>query len=196
MFDSIIKGMRRLATIALVGFVVLGLLLSMPFVRRWIYPLRYREIILKEARAANLDPNLVAAVINVESRWRENAISCKGARGLMQLMPTTAQWIAGKLDLGSLADEELLLPEINIRLGIWYLAHLYEQFDRNWTVALAAYNGGRGNVKTWLTEGVWDGTADMVHSIPFAETRKYVTKVEAQYRIYRDLYDWPGAGYK
>lgn len=108
----------------------------------------------------------------------------------MQLMPATAQWIAEKTGQGAVQEEDLFSPEVNIRLGVSYLADLLTQFDNNEILALAAYNGGRGNVKTWLESGVWDGSEEHIESIPFGETRRYVLKVQAQRQIYDRIYDW------
>ncbi len=184
------RALRRLVAISAVFIILFFAFALTPYPWRWLYPLAYRHIIVQEASRAQLDPSLVAAMINVESRWRADAVSRKGARGLMQLMPATAQWIAEKTGQGAVQEEDLFSPEVNIRLGVSYLADLLTQFDNNEILALAAYNGGRGNVKTWLESGVWDGSEEHIESIPFGETRRYVLKVQAQRQIYDRIYDW------
>ncbi|NLY53739.1 MAG: lytic transglycosylase domain-containing protein [Firmicutes bacterium] len=191
MLHYLTKAIRRLLLLG-VATLILALVLALtPFPWRLLYPLRYQDLITQEAQKLEVDPSLVAAIINVESRWQENAVSPKGARGLMQLMPTTAAWIADKMGLEYVSEQELFIPEKNIRLGVSYLADLLENFEQNTTIALAAYNGGRGNVSSWLNEGVWDGSKDTVEAIPFGETRRYVLKVEAQQQIYSRIYRWP-----
>lgn len=190
MFKQLAKIVRRLLLLSTI-LVILFLLISLtPYPWRLLYPLSYRDIVLAEAERAKLDPSLVAAMINVESRWRADAISPKNATGLMQLLPTTATWIAEKMEIGPLSEQDLFSPDINIRLGVSYFADLLTQFEANETVAIAAYNGGRGNVEKWLTSGLWDGSEAEVDSIPFGETRRYVLKVKAQRKIYKRIYNW------
>jgi len=108
----------------------------------------------------------------------------------MQLMPSTAAWAAEKAGLTSYQQQDLFQPDVNIRLGTWYLANLLQVSRQNLPVALAAYNGGQGNVENWLQAGTWDGTLENVNKIPFGETRRYVIKVLKQYEIYSRLYRW------
>lgn len=190
MLNNIARAIRRLVLLGVVAIIILFVFSLTPYPWRLLYPLSFQRVIMKEAEQAQLDPSLVAAVINVESRWRTEAVSRKGARGLMQLMPTTAEWIAEKTGHAAVSEEDLFTPELNIRLGVRYLKDLLTQFDNDETLALAAYNGGRGNVRSWLDEGIWDGTQDKIEAIPFGETRRYVLKVEAQREIYNRIYNW------
>jgi soluble lytic murein transglycosylase len=184
---------RRRNLFSLIIITTLGLiLLNWTAVLRWFYPIRYIDEISAHTEATSLDPYLIAALIRVESNFRPDVRSPKGATGLMQLMPETARWVAGQLRLGP--DEvDLLDPDVNIRLGTCYLTMLQKDFDDNLVVALAAYNGGRGNVSRWLAEGRWNGQLDDVRNIPFLETRLYVQRVLAVHawyiRIYRGM--WP-----
>lgn len=163
-------------------------LISVPWFWRLFYPFPYRESILRHSREFALDPNLVAAVIRVESKFRSNAESHRGARGLMQLMPETAQWVAEQMGI-AYKDGDLFDPDYNIAVGCWYLSHLLQEFDYNLTAALAAYNGGRGNVHQWLEEGVWNGEIETLEQIPFRETRQFVARVLHDYKIYTYLYN-------
>ena len=172
--------------------LVIGLIKVAPSLWRWVYPIDHREIISRESKRQKIDPNLIAAVINVESHWQINAVSPKGASGLMQLMPQTAEWVVGQAGFGPFQQKDLFRPEVNIQLGSWYLADLLKEFDQNLAVAIAAYNGGRGNVEAWLGSKTWDGTLDNVDQIPFSETRRYVIKVLSQYHIYSRIYSWEG----
>lgn len=179
---------RRLTTYvallaALVGLISLG--------SRWLvlqlYPLHYRSIIFERAAEVGLDPYLVAAVIRSESHFKPDATSRQGARGLMQVMPDTGQWVADQLRL-PYSPDMLYDPDYNIRLGSWYLAHLSEQFDGEIVLALAAYNGGHGNVTKWLQERQWTGEHHTLEQIPFAETRTYVANVMRDFGRYRIIY--------
>lgn len=153
---------------------------------KYLYPLNYEESIVKYAREYNVDPYLVASVIKVESNFSPEVVSPKGAVGLMQLMPTTAQWVAEKIAMEGFTPEHLKNPDLNIRIGTWYLSSLMEEFHGDLTLVLAAYNGGRGNVAQWLKNGELDGTRE--EQIPFPETRNFVTKVKKSYEWYRKLY--------
>lgn len=159
-----------------------------PIFWRILYPLPYRTAIEKYAVANDLDPRLVAAVIKVESNFRSDATSHKDARGLMQVLPTTGAWIATQMGLPNYNDAMLYDPELNIRLGCWYLRNLITQFKGQVPVALASYNGGRGNVQNWLSTGIWTGDEADISQIPFSETRGYVWKVLRVYAVYQELY--------
>lgn len=172
--------------------LLLAVLLVVP-AGRWslaqVYPLAYREIISRQAREHGLDPFLVAAVIRNESRFRHDVVSSQGARGLMQLMPETARWASEQLRI-PYSLEMLNDPEFNIRLGCWYLASLHQEFGGDTVLALAAYNGGRSNVRRWLDRNQWTGEHTTLAQIPFPETRKYVGKVLRDHKLYRWIYGW------
>lgn len=147
-------------------------------------PLRHDDIIRQQAEAKNLDPALIAAVIYQESRFRPRESSA-GALGLMQLLPDTAHFIAGKTGGSKFTTEDLATPQINIQYGAWYLRYLLDQFDDNEMTALAAYNAGIGNVQEWLAKDGQTHITDL-DQIRFPETREYVKNVlEArdEYRV-------------
>ncbi|NLK08463.1 MAG: lytic transglycosylase domain-containing protein [Firmicutes bacterium] len=182
------KGLFSILIIA----VTAGLLNWQVFLR-WFYPIEYVTEISRYTQSSSLDPYLVASIIRVESNFQPTARSPKGATGLMQLMPETAAWVAARIGLNDELD--LAVPDLNIRLGCWYLDSLREEFAGNLIVALAAYNGGRGNVNRWLAEKRWDGRIETVDNIPFLETRLYVQRVLGVYSWYLRLYsgNWPPA---
>lgn len=159
---------------------------------RMAYPLAYRDVIEREAARYGFDPLFLAAVVFVESRFDPHAVSARGARGLMQLMPETAAWAAQRLGLEPVKPDDLFIPELNIRLGTWYLAQLRRQFNGDTVLMLAAYNGGAGNVRNWAAgAAVGDPAAALeqrLESIPFGETRRFVRRVLDAYRVYRLLY--------
>lgn len=152
---------------------------------RLVYPIKYEDIIPEKSQEYGLDTYLVFAIVKVESGFYPEATSAKGARGLMQLMPETARWIASQRNVGY-SQELLYDPTYNLDFGCWYLASLYREFRGDTTRSLAAYNAGRGNVRRWLEENIWNGEDQT--QIPFPETRRYLERVRAMARIYRRLY--------
>ncbi len=142
------------------------------------YPLHYRPIVTGHARNYRIEPALLAAVIDVESKFRANAKSPSGAIGLMQLMPSTAHGIAVHTGGSQFQTQDLYNPEINVRYGSWYLRHLLDKYGDERT-ALAAYNAGQDNVDRWMAAG---------SGIRFSETRAYVAKVEKLKDIYGDVW--------
>lgn len=149
-------------------------------------PLRHDDIIRQQAKAKDLDPALIAAVIYQESRFRPRESSA-GALGLMQLLPDTAHFIAGKTGGTKFTTEDLATPQINIQYGAWYLRYLLDHFDGNELTALAAYNAGIGNVERWLAQLGQTHLTDM-DQIPFPETKHYVKNVLNAREQYRREY--------
>jgi soluble lytic murein transglycosylase len=139
---------------------------------RIVYPLAYEQIVEGHARNYDLDPALLAAVIYQESKFDADARSRSGAIGLMQLMPATARGIAVRTGGRRFRVGDLYDPEINVRYGSWYLRHLLDKYG-NVEDALAAYNGGQGNVD---------------RGVRYAETEEYVDHVLALRQIYRRAY--------
>lgn len=154
----------------------------------FFFPLKYWDEIKYYSKVFSLDPFLVAAVINAESSFDSGALSDKGAKGLMQLMPNTAAWIAENNHIGY-HEENLYDPEYNIFLGCWYLANLNQVFDDRIPVVLAAYNGGRGNTSLWLESEIWNGELSDIENIPFTETSTFVQKVIFYHQMYILIYE-------
>lgn len=184
---------RRLAAVALVlGVAVGAVVYAMPSVDKAVQeitlPLRHEDIIRQQSERKDLDPALVAGVIYAESHFRDQT-SHAGARGLMQLTPDTAHYIAGKSGGTAFTEGDLATPQVNIAYGTWYLRYLLDKYDESTVVALAAYNGGEGNVDSWLARAHERAEEFTVaRSIPFPETRAYVTKVLGARDRYRDEY--------
>ena len=149
-----------------------------PWWARLWYPLRYSTNVRVYASQDNLDPALLAAVIEAESKFNADARSRAGAIGLMQLTPGTAKGIAQYTGGSRFRVSDLTNPDINIRYGAWYLGHLFGKYG-NERLALAAYNAGQDNVDRWRRAH---------EGIQFDETRDYVDKVERLKDIYRRAY--------
>jgi soluble lytic murein transglycosylase len=151
-------------------------------------PLRHEDIIRQQAGDKQLDPALIAGVIYVESRFRDQT-SHAGAKGLMQLMPDTADYIAHKSGGTQFVQGDLATPQINIAYGSWYLRYLLDRYHGNEALALAAYNAGEGKVDEWWRDAADRGqTFSVADHIPFPETREYVSKVLSARRDYRREY--------
>ena len=156
-------------------------------IREFTLPLRHEDIIRQQARDKDLDPALIAAVIYQESKFRDQT-SHAGARGLMQITPATAEFIARDSGGTAFSQEDLAKPQINIAYGSYYLRYLMHHYDGNTELALAAYNAGETNVDRWVREAGGQGEFDRVDDIPFPETREYVSKVLDARRAYRREY--------
>ena len=143
---------------------------------RMYYPVKYEEEIRENAKRNGLDPHLVMGLILQESYYNPVAKSRVGATGLMQIMPPTGKEIAGRLRI-PFGEKRLENPEVNIRLGTYYLKTLINTFSGNVFLAVASYNGGQGNVARWRRAARGKPIDEFIESIPFPETRNYVKRV-------------------
>src|SRR3954471_8992056 len=139
-------------------------------------PLRHEDIIRQQSHKKDLDPALVAAVIYQESKFSDQT-SVAGARGLMQITPDTADFIAKQSGGIRFTHEDLATPQINIAYGTWYLRWLLNRYDGRQTLAIAAYNAGFGHVDEWVRKSGGPDEFDPKADIPFPETRNYVQQV-------------------
>src|SRR3954449_2940120 len=183
---------RRLMLGAGLGLVILAVLsLLRPAdhaVQEIKLPLRHDDIIRQQAHDKGVDASLIAAVIYTESHFRDQT-SEAGAKGLMQLMPGTADYIAHLSGGTAFEQGDLATPQINIAYGSYYLHYLLEKYRGSEELALAAYNAGEGKVDEWLANAAAQGeTFQVARHIPFAETRQYVDKVLAARTEYRQQY--------
>lgn len=152
------------------------------------YPLYYTDEINIESQKFNLDPYLVIALMREESYFNENARSYVNALGLMQLMPSTANFIISKFSVNIPYDKKITDPNVNIFLGCIYLKYLKERFDGNDLYVIAAYNGGEGSVNRWLKTHRTDND-EFVENIPYDETHNYVKKIFRSYHLYKKIYE-------
>lgn len=149
------------------------------------FPLSYAEKINENSAQYDLNPAIVFGLVRRESAFNENARSPTGARGLMQIMPGTGKHIARSLKERWRGSKSLDNPETNIRYGSYYYQKLLKKFDGNYALALAAYNAGSENVKRWLPESGSVPADIWIETIPFHETRDYVTAVLTYTLIYQ-----------
>lgn len=146
----------------------------------------YQDQIYEYSEKYNVDPLLTASIIKVESDFDNKAQSHQGAHGLMQLLEDTAKHSADVVGI-DYYPEKLNDVDYNLDLGVGYFDYLYRYYN-NRDLALAAYNGGVGNVDTWIKEGTIDKYNPDPLNIPFEETRQYVTKVNANYEVMKKFY--------
>jgi soluble lytic murein transglycosylase len=174
------------------GAIILIFLVAVFSFPKWItvfYPLPHRDIVFTTAQEYHVDPYLVFAIIRAESKFQTTAESPVGAKGLMQIMPDTAHWIAAQMKVQGFKTDDLHKPEVNIRFGCWYINNLNTEFKGSLPLQIAAYNAGRGKVKQWIQEGQWNGSPGNVDDIPFPETKEYVKKVLKNYEAYQGIYN-------
>lgn len=152
-----------------------------------IYKLEYSEYVKKYAKEYDVDKYLIFAIIKAESNFDQDAVSHREAKGLMQLMYSTAEEIAKKVNV-DLNEENILEPDININLGTKYISMLIQKYG-NINLALAAYNAGSGNVDGWIEKGTLKEDGSNIENIPFTETNNYVRKILRDYEIYKKLYE-------
>lgn len=149
-------------------------------------PRAYAALVEEAAARHGLDPNLLHAVMRVESVYQERIISYAGAIGLMQIMPRTGKLAAHAVGLEDFVTSDLLDPATNLELSAWYLASLLERFDGRLPLAIASYNGGPHNVRRWMTSyGPGLAVEAFLERIPFEQTHRYVRRVLHHYAAYR-----------
>lgn len=152
-----------------------------------LYPFPYQNTIKSWAQERSLNPVLVTALIRQESRFEPRIKSVAGATGLMQVMPSTADWIAQQI--GGSEGYSMSEPEDNVKFGTWYLDYTHREYDSNSLFAVASYNAGPGNVANWIKRFGFRDPDVFVEQIPFPETKGYVEAVFENYWNYLRLYN-------
>lgn len=155
---------------------------------RYTHPIKYENLVERYSRENDLDKYLVYAVIKTESGFDPQAASNVGARGLMQIMEPTFDWVKYRLGDEDSRYLDMYDPETNIRYGCWLIGYLCREFG-DVDTAMAAYHAGSGQVSEWLEDG--DISADGVHLdvIPISDTAHYVSKIDRALDTYKKLYD-------
>ena len=179
---------KRTVTILIASLIIY--LIIMWLLTSFIFPRKYKDIIEHVTTQYEVDPNLVYAIIKQESNFKENAKSSRGAIGLMQIITSTANEVVQTISSINEEYYNLYDPETNINVGVKYISELIQKFDGNIYLAIAAYNGGMGNVQKWFGADYsnYDTLQKVVDKIEFGETRKYVKNVVRYYDYYTKLY--------
>ena len=175
--------LRPILILLMLALAAAAVITGMDIGIRIAYPVAYSEYIVKYAHKYDLDKFLVMAVIKQESNFIPDAES-DYAGGLMQLTEETAEWNAVQMGLHNYSYMD---PETNIKIGCHYLSYLIGHYG-NIDTALAAYNGGMGNVDAWLADSRYSSDGVTLDDIPFPETKAYVKKVNDYWRQYTEKY--------
>lgn len=149
------------------------------------FPMGYREPVTQHARTLGVDPALVFSLIRRESAFEPTARSSVGALGLMQIMPSTVKHIAALLHEPGREAQDMLDPNMNVRYGTAYFRHLMEHFNQHFALVAAAYNAGMGKVEHWLPANKPMPADIWIETIPYLETRQYVTALLSSAVIYQ-----------
>lgn len=185
-----LKNKKLLIVIILILIVIVFLGIFKDKILKIIYPKTFKEYVSIYSEEYNIDENLIYALMKAESNFKSKAVSNRGAIGVMQLMEETALDVAKKAEIDideNNLKQELLKPEVNIKIGTIYIKTLLDQYQ-NVEVALAAYNAGIGTVNTWIEEGIIKKDGRDIENIPYKETNQYVRKILRDYKIYEYLY--------
>ena len=170
---------------ALAVLVLAYAVLYPPVARRAAHPLRYEELVEAAAQEFGLEEAHIYAVILCESSFRADATSSAGARGLMQIMPETGEWIAGKFGEEDVFSADMLYdPALNIRYGCWFLSYLSRLYENDLDTVTAAYHAGAGNVRKWLANPDCSMNGRTIDTTPFPATNRYMEKVRSAYEVY------------
>jgi soluble lytic murein transglycosylase len=153
-----------------------------------LFPLPYKDAILKYSKERNIDPLLVMAIMKQESKFKRYARSQTFARGLMQLIPQTAGRLALALGIANFTPDQLYLPEMNINLGTKYIQDMMKEFGEKVEILAAGYNGGESNLRRWLATSSGSEDLDFFSNIDMSETKNYVMIVRTNYEMYRQIY--------
>jgi len=154
-----------------------------------LYPLPYRESLLKHAPPRAIDPRFVLSIARQESRFQPDAKSVAAARGLTQFIAETANQIADQLAMRDFTQDELYNPDTAILFGTQYLANIFQQFPAQPQAVAASYNGGPENVARWMARSHSDEPDRYVPELGFPQTKDYVFKVMTNFWVYQELYD-------
>lgn len=181
-----IKRNKIIICILLLVALSVAAVLLLPYIRRTQYPRQYNELVEKYSAEFDVPEPLIYAIIYNESDFDREAISNAGAKGLMQLMPDTFDWVAERLGETTSADN-ITDAETNIKYGTYYLSYLYNRFE-DWKTVIAAYNAGPNKVADWLLDSRYSEDNKTLKSIPIEETKNYVNRVSQVQTQYEEIY--------
>ncbi len=183
------RGLAFLTVLILIAFIACAAVYAYNEWRIAEHPLKYTEYVEQYSREYGLDKYLVYAVIKTESGYDRSAVSNVGARGLMQIMEDSFDWIKFKLDDEEAEYRDMFTPEDNIRYGCFLLGYLYNEFG-NIEAAMAAYHAGRGAVNDWLDNPEYSSDGVHLDVIPISDTAHYVHKITTALETYKELYEY------
>jgi len=154
-----------------------------------LYPVPYRDSLIKYGKENPVDPRFVLSIMRQESRFRADVKSVAAARGLMQFISNTSNKMAQEMKIENFVQDDLYNPPTAIRFGSYYLANIFQDFPEKPAAVAASYNGGEDRMMRWFKRAKSDDPDRFVPEIIFSQTKDYAYKVMANYRIYRFLYD-------
>ena len=181
-----LKALKATYSLLILFFIAIFLAFAICTVNGYFYPMKYKEKIKEVSAKYDISAALISSVANVESSFRANRVSSKGAKGIMQLMPETAEWLCSKM--GLLYEEDRLFDgEYSINLGGYYLSYLSSLFE-NEDCVICAYNAGQNKVKQWLSDSNYSTDGVTLTNIPYTETANYLKKVKINLSFYKNKY--------
>jgi soluble lytic murein transglycosylase len=188
---AVARRRRRVLAVVALAATAFVVILTAPLFRKAVtefnLPLTNADVIRQQAAEKHLDPALIAGVIYAETKFDPRPSSA-GAQGLMQILPQTAEFLAHKSGATTFTVADLGTPQVNIAYGSYYLRYLLDHYSGKTVLALAAYNGGIGNVDQWVADARQHHRQMTIKAIPFPETRAYVQRVLHAQRQYRHTY--------
>ncbi len=180
--------MKKWGYLIIVSFIFTILLAGYKTFLSLTHPIKYQSEIINISSRYDLDPTIIASVINVESSYNADAVSNKKAIGLMQIKLSTAQYMNDYYGIDLvLSEEDLLNPTTNIEYGCMYINYLFKKFD-NVDTALCAYNAGETRVRVWLRDGQYSSDGKTLNNIPYQETNNYIKKIKNNIKFYQKIY--------
>ena len=183
-FDVSIRYIKRFAP----GYLTIPIEAAPDRFWKLAFPLPYKAALEANSRTRGLDPYIVAALIRQESEFNPKAISSARAYGLTQVLPSTGRQLSRRAGVLRFSPAMLFEPEINLKLGTYYLKMLLDQQNGNWEQTLASYNAGKRRADDWATWAAYREPAEYIETIPFTETRNYIQIVLRNADVYRRLY--------
>ena len=182
----LLRGVLVKKNFKLISFIIIIAIITF-FTLKTLYKTDYLNIIGEECQKYNIDKYEILSIIKAESNFKADAVSSKNAIGLMQLTLDTANWCTEKIGMDKVTESDLYVPEINIKLGVYYYNYLFERYG-DFDTALAAYNAGMGNVEKWLDDNKYSTDGYKIKTTPYEETNRYITKINNNLKIYKFLY--------
>lgn len=176
--------MRKYAISLVASFILIEILCIIKIYYAMFFPIKYENLINVNAQKYNLEPYVIASVINVESSFKKDAKSNAGAVGLMQILPSTASYVSSIYNINYSNSSDLFSPEINIEVGCAYLRYLLNKFN-NLETTIASYNAGETVVRSWLNNEEYSINKKSLINIPYTETKNYINKINKNIKIYK-----------